>query len=242
LIWTIDPDLLEDPNRHYSGPNPLSADRLKSEEARRSRYIHSLADRIHTALGKEWNAILEIGSGAGGLFLALAARGFEMEGIEPSPSLHEMALNQGVPVDRLYQLPLKSTTSRLRRQVYDVVLAIDVIEHFPDPWELPRFAAEHLGAGGLFLLQTPNAGSLRRRVQKTGWEQLAPGEHHVLHTVTSLSHLLSRTGFRVRDLKSISGGALDSERRSFWMGPLFEILRLAGWGNALWCVAERTDS
>jgi SAM-dependent methyltransferase len=70
----------------------------------------------------------------------------------------------------------------------------DVIEHLREPWnELAQLSAL-LRPGGQLLLSTPNAGSLRARLQGNRWENIVNPTHFYYFTQRSLRLALERAG------------------------------------------------
>jgi SAM-dependent methyltransferase len=124
---------------------------------------------------------------------------------------------------------------------YDLILAMDVIEHLQDPFQLLNRAGSLLRPGGLLFLQTPNAGSLHRWWKKDKWEQYATEEHLILHTRKSLAISLQRSGWQSFSIKSFSGSSTDSELRFWLKWPVSFMLTLLGCGNALRVIARKTE-
>jgi SAM-dependent methyltransferase len=93
--------------------------------------------------------ILDIGCHSGLFLRSLPAR-FEKFGIEPSNSASLVAQSQGVNI-------LGKTLTQINpdRQ-FDIVVAIDVIEHVTDVNEFIRNALRHVKENGLFIISTGN--------------------------------------------------------------------------------------
>lgn len=60
---------------------------------------------------------------------------------------------------------------------FDLITAIDVVEHFEDPVEDMRQVHRLLGAGGIAVIQTPDAGCAQARQTGCAWGALKPLEH-----------------------------------------------------------------
>jgi 2-polyprenyl-3-methyl-5-hydroxy-6-metoxy-1,4-benzoquinol methylase len=211
---------------------------LIGEEVYRAAYYRTLVRRVTQSIPVE-GALLEIGSGAGGLLAEFKRRGWQVEGIEPSPQLYNHAktvLSGEVP---LHPCEMAEAGPCLQMRPYKAIIAVDVIEHLPDPFLLSRTAVEWLVPGGCLILQTPNAHSLRRFLQGGGWEQLAPSEHFFLHTAKSLAALLKNAQFEGIHIRTVSGGATDGFWRGLLMKPVGAGLNLLGLGSALWAVARK---
>ncbi len=204
--------------------------------------IHAPASARKDSRASNRGTLLEIGCGAGGLLGLLHGRGLKVEGIEPSPFLYDHArarLPEEVP---LHSCALEEAGPRLVHRPYHAILAMDVLEHLPDPFLLPRKAAEWLAPNGFLLLQTPNARSLRRRLRGARWEQLAPEEHFLIHSPRSLCLVLEQCGYKSARIETISGGAADGPLRRGLMKPIGHLLSLCDLGNALWAVAWKDST
>ncbi|MCG3196411.1 MAG: Ubiquinone biosynthesis O-methyltransferase [bacterium] len=199
--------------------------------------IHAPAPTAGGSRSPGHGTLLEIGCGAGGLLTRLHAQGWTVEGIEPSGPLHAHARARLPAEVRVHPCALEEAEPRLVHRPYQAVVALDVIEHLPDPFVLPTTAAEWLAPGGLLFLQTPNARSIRRRLQGARWEQLAPEEHFLIHSPRSLRLVLELCGFKSARIETVGGGAVDGPLRRALMRPVGRLLSLCDLGNALWAVA-----
>ncbi|NUN97709.1 MAG: class I SAM-dependent methyltransferase [Candidatus Omnitrophica bacterium] len=249
LLFRSDWREIAAPNAAYVEANASPA-RLLAEESERGAYYAEVSRRIRTmgvpspAAGARRGSgapgrgtLLEIGCGAGGLLTLLHAQGWTVEGIEPSGPLHAHARARLPAEVRIHPCAMEEAEPRLVHRPYQAVVALDVIEHLPDPFVLPTTAAEWLAPGGLLFLQTPNARSIRRRLQGARWEQLAPEEHFLIHSPRSLRLVLELCGFKSARIETVGGGAVDGPLRRALMRPVGRLLSLCDLGNALWAVA-----
>ena len=238
LLFRVDHGQIKDPNIAYRTEDSASrpAQLLEEEPARRA-YTRSRAKWINRHASPQ-GPLLEIGAGTGSLLVHLRHMGWDVEGIEPSPMLHTHAVNQleGVSVHRC---ELDKAGDLLSLKPYRAIVSIDVIEHIPAPFMLTRRAFDWLQPGGYLFLQTPNVESLRHRVQGCRWEQLAPGEHHILHSSKSLRAVIEKAGLVVEGIQTLSGSADDNPLRHLLMQAGGACLNLVGLGNALWAVARK---
>jgi hypothetical protein len=74
------------------------------------------------------------------------------------------------------------------------------------------------------------------------WEQLAPAEHCILHSLKSLRAVIEQPGLVVEELCTLSGAATDSPLRRALMRPAGALLGLLDLGNAIWVVARKGRS
>ncbi len=239
LLYQIQAEDGHEINRVYEDESEdHSARRILEEEVDRSRYYRDLHQRILRHL-PEQGRILEIGCGTGGLLQRFQEAGWKCEGVEPSTRLRREASERLGGSVTLHSSHLEEVDSVLKHRPYDAVLGIDVIEHLLDPRIFPRKVYEWLLPGGALFLQTPNARSLRRYLERTRWEQLAPNEHLVLHTRESLTHLLQQEGYVDIEIETTSGSTTDSLTREGVMKTVGAMLKWIGMGNGLWAVARK---
>jgi len=104
---------------------------------------------------------LDVGCGAGLLCEPLARLGATVTGIDAAPELIEAARAhaEGQRLAITYRV---GGVEALEGQ-YDLVTAMEVIEHVADPAAFVRSLADRLAPGGLLILSTPN---------RTGWSKL----------------------------------------------------------------------
>lgn len=139
---------------------------------------------------------LEVGCSAGAGLAAAAAAGWEVEGVEVSPPTAAVARARAgvraVHVGTLLDAPFDVGT-------FDVVTMFDVIEHIDPPQPTMERVRQLLRPDGLFLLLTPDAGSVSARMLGGRWPHLL-AEHVVCFSRRALRQVLHATGFQVLEV------------------------------------------
>jgi 2-polyprenyl-3-methyl-5-hydroxy-6-metoxy-1,4-benzoquinol methylase len=150
------------------------------------RGIISVVNRLTGTLrGLRW---LDYGCGNGGLVRAGRAVGIDIHGFE-NGWIADRARSKGIPVFRPEEL------DRLVGQ-FDIVSAIEVLEHAIDPVALLKQINTLLKRGGLFFATTGNARPFRSNL--TDWLYTSVPEVHVsFFEPNTLAEALHRAGFRV---------------------------------------------
>jgi 2-polyprenyl-3-methyl-5-hydroxy-6-metoxy-1,4-benzoquinol methylase len=157
------------------------------------RCVHWLNILLHYKLppGK----ILEVGCAHGGFVGLLQWAGFEAVGLELSPWVVKNAQETfGVPV---FQGAVED--QEIESDSLDVIVMMDVLEHFPDPQGTLRHCLNLLKQEGFLFIQTPRfpeGSSFEELVdQKNPFvEQLKGNEHLFLFSENSIREFFSRLG------------------------------------------------
>ncbi|HYE60329.1 MAG TPA: class I SAM-dependent methyltransferase [Candidatus Kapabacteria bacterium] len=140
---------------------------------------------------KEQWSLFEVGC-ATGFFMNLAKeRGWVTEGIDISDYAVKEAQKKGLNV----------TTATLETypptKTFDCVAMHDVIEHVKDPIDLIKRVHKLLAMGGIFVIATPDAGSVWARLWGQRWHAFVVPQHLFYFTTKNLVTLLKREGFDV---------------------------------------------
>lgn len=130
---------------------------------------------------------LDFGCGTGGLVAFLCASGVDAVGYEPGSGAARFRLAAG---DRyLDAAALGRAGGR-----FDVVSAIEVVEHLLDPVAELRRLRTLLRPGGLLLLTTGNAAPYRERLAR--WRYVVPEVHISFFEPRGLARALEAAGFQ----------------------------------------------
>ncbi len=142
---------------HWSAPLSLRADCGIA-----ARWIHGAM-----SAGK----VLDIGCYRGD-FLASLGAGFELCGIEINTVAANIGRSRGIKVIGRDFSDLADHAG-----VFDVITAIDVVEHVPDPLAMLRAMRQALRPGGMAIISTGNASSWSWRMMGSGYWYCAIAEH-----------------------------------------------------------------
>ncbi|HSB78881.1 MAG TPA: class I SAM-dependent methyltransferase [Candidatus Methylomirabilis sp.] len=136
--------------------------------------------------------LLDVGCGFGSFVAAMRERGWEAEGLDPSPAVVSAATGKGRPV-RLGTLEGMQGDSG----VYDAVTMFYVLEHLPDPMGALRKAWGLLAPGGSILLRVPHTTPIVRLLAPLGLDGALydPPFHLYDFSPDVVREMLRRTGF-----------------------------------------------
>jgi len=140
--------------------------------------------------GREPGRGLDVGAGRGDTAAGLAARGWRMTAVEPSPSAAATMRRRGIDAREGILGAVE-----LEQGGYDFVLFQHSLEHTTDPLEDLRRAHTALKTGGLVLISVPNFGSWQRRLFRGHWFQLDLPRHRVHFAAATLERALRSAGF-----------------------------------------------
>lgn len=132
--------------------------------------------------GKKW---LEFGCGGGSLLSDLLGQGVDATGFDDSETARGICASKNLPVIS------KGTLAHLKG-TFDVVSALEVIEHVPDPRSFLAFLGSFLKIGGIVFVQTGNWNIVKRI---PGTPYLMPEGHIQYFTPAAMRQLFSEVGF-----------------------------------------------
>lgn len=149
---------------------------LRAENAARNPWIQ---ERIQTLLGPSAD-ILDIGCGAGFLTNALAADRHRLTGIDLSAKSLDVARIRDTTKTVRY-MQLDAFALPFPDQSFDVVCAMDFLEHVEMPGQVVREAARLLRPNGLFFFHTFNRNLLSWLIVIKGVEWCVPNTPANMH-------------------------------------------------------------
>ena len=124
-------------------------------------------------------------------------RGWTVIGTEVAAGAADAVRSQGFDV-RLGELEGLA----LEPGSFDVVSAVEVLEHVRDPGTLVETAAQLTRPGGLLYVTTPHGRGLSARVLRTRWSVMRPPEHLQLFSIEGLRTMLTGAGLQILRLRS----------------------------------------
>lgn len=155
-----------------------------------TEYFHSLAETILSRWeGAEPPKVLEIASNDGTLLKILKDHGCQVLGVDPAQNVGEICRQNGVECLTAYW---NEETASVLCETFDVVIAVNVLPHVPDPRGFLDACRKVLKPGGRLYLQTSQFDMFRN-----GEFDAVYHEHHSYFTASSLATLLHRAGFVV---------------------------------------------
>jgi 2-polyprenyl-6-hydroxyphenyl methylase/3-demethylubiquinone-9 3-methyltransferase len=150
---------------------------------------------------------LDVGCGAGLLTEPLARLGATVTGIDASPEVitvaREHAGAMGLEIE-YHALPVEHIGGQ-----FDLVTALEVIEHVAEPAAFLRSLSRRLGPGGLLILSTPNATGWSKLLTITlaeGLGQIPRGTHDFANFISPdrMKQLLAEAGLTCVDVEGIA--------------------------------------
>jgi 2-polyprenyl-6-hydroxyphenyl methylase / 3-demethylubiquinone-9 3-methyltransferase len=150
---------------------------------------------------------LDVGCGAGLLAEPLARLGAAVTAVDAAPELIEAArahaTAQGLAIE-YRTLGVEALDGQ-----YDLVTAMEVIEHVADPQAFVTSLAERLAPGGLLILSTPNRTRLSKLLTITlaeGLGRVPKGTHDYEKFIDpeAMRGLLAKAGLEVIDVEGIA--------------------------------------
>jgi len=155
-----------------------------------NEYLAMVLPHVARAGGRP-RRLLDVGCAHGYMLVAGQRMGFESHGVEVSAEAVAAAQERGLLVQQ-------GTIERIffPQAHFDVITAIDVIEHLPQPRDFMEQLQRLLRPGGALLLVTPDVGSMAAQVARTHWPHYKP-EHVCYYSKRSIARLLSMAGFEL---------------------------------------------
>jgi 2-polyprenyl-3-methyl-5-hydroxy-6-metoxy-1,4-benzoquinol methylase len=186
--------------------------------------------------------LLDYGCGAG-IFLELAHdRGFDGYGVDLSESSIERARKQPGGQHAYFGAPLD--VPEIAAGGFDVVTLWSVMAHLPRPVDDLRMLRSLLAPGGMILILTVNANSLRLKAQGADWNGFTPN-HLKFFSPTTLERALTLAGFEAPVMPPMYSFEVErgtSDLRSRDEARLRRVIDRGNRGNMLRAVAYASEN
>ena len=148
--------------------------------------------------------VLDLGCGNGGFCNFLCEKGYDVTGVDISESGIEMA-RKTYPHLKFVRSDICDLEDfrEIEKGAFDVIVAMEVIEHLQYPRKLMKVVKKYLKQGGVFLVSTPYHGYIKNLVISLAgkWDKHFSVDWDVGHlrffSVESLKRLVSSEGFSV---------------------------------------------
>ena len=139
---------------------------------------------------------LDIGCNKGFVLANAVGRGWNTHGIELvyeviAPFKRDYPeISKQIHVGRI-----EDNYNSIKKEFFDCISAIDVVEHFENLIENFKFLLNLLKPGGFLIIQTPNSESENAKKMGCTWDELKPLEHLYIFNEANLKRLLTEIGF-----------------------------------------------
>ncbi|NUT01818.1 MAG: bifunctional 2-polyprenyl-6-hydroxyphenol methylase/3-demethylubiquinol 3-O-methyltransferase UbiG [Sphingomonas sp.] len=178
----------------------------------RLAYIRDWIDQ-HWALDEhsrrplDGKSALDVGCGAGLLAEPLARLGAKVTAIDPAEELiaaaREHAAGQALAID--YRVAAVENIEGM----FDLITAMEVIEHTADPQQFLNDLAKRLAPNGLLMLSTPNATAWSRLITITlaeGFGAIPKGTHDFDKFIAPerMKQLMANSGLKCLDVEGLA--------------------------------------
>ena len=155
----------------------------------------------------EGKSALDVGCGAGLLAEPLARLGARVTGIDASPEVIEVAREHAVR--QSLTIDYRAGDVQALEGEFDLITAMEVVEHVADAAAFVKALARRLAPGGLLVMSTPNATAMSKLLMITlgeGLGQIPRGTHEFDRFIAPerLKQLLADAGLKCLDTEGIA--------------------------------------
>ncbi|HEX3423195.1 MAG TPA: bifunctional 2-polyprenyl-6-hydroxyphenol methylase/3-demethylubiquinol 3-O-methyltransferase UbiG [Sphingomicrobium sp.] len=155
----------------------------------------------------EGKSVLDVGCGAGLLAEPLARLGGRVVGLDASPEVIEVARQHTAAMG--LHIDYRAGDVQDLCGEFDLITAMEVIEHVADPALFVKALAKRLAPGGLLIMSTPNATGLSKLLMITiseGLGQIPRGTHDFDRFIAPerLNLLLAEAGLKCLDIEGLA--------------------------------------
>ena len=166
----------------------------KNEKELKKRFLRLL--KIIRKYKKE-GCVLDVGGGFGLFSSILQSRSnYKVDLLEPINKPRYIQNSKINHIREYFQIYASHTKKK-----YDLIIMLDIIEHFNDPLKALRNARKLLKSDGIFILQTPNYQSLMQYLCKN-WSWWMIKDHKFFFSSKSIRLMHKKIGFHIKSLIS----------------------------------------
>jgi 2-polyprenyl-3-methyl-5-hydroxy-6-metoxy-1,4-benzoquinol methylase len=203
LFVTFDFEHLEEREEKYRAMQAMAEEEGKHDEEMIEqeedvRILHFSERRKTIERFVKTGRLLDIGCGRGFFLRNFVGSSFDYLGLEPRKRISEEAKKR-VGEEKILCGTLKEVS--LPDSSFDVVTMINLIEHLPSPRDNLEEVNRIMKRGGLLYVETPNVDSFVSRILGRRWHAFLEREHHYFFSKDSLAKMLTKTGFRVKQMR-----------------------------------------
>jgi len=155
-------------------------------------YFEDMADKI-SAKSNQCFSVLEIACNSGLFLEMLAKRGAKCLGVDPAKNLREMSLSRNLDVEVCFWND-ETAKNIAEKQLFDVVIAVNVLPHVPDPVGFVRNCAKTLTDNGRIYIQTSQCDMFKNNEFDAVYH-----EHVSYFTAKSFGKLAESLGLSITD-------------------------------------------
>jgi SAM-dependent methyltransferase len=138
---------------------------------------------------RQLGRLLDVGCGVGDFLLRAKSRGWKVDGVELEARARAICAERGLDVQ-----PAPLAPEQYEPGSFDVVTALEVLEHMVNPRRELELIAGLLRPGGVLYVTTPNFSSLTRRLLGPRYEVICFPEHLGYFRTSTLDRLLTEGG------------------------------------------------
>jgi len=189
-------------NLHFTSPRPnlneivkyygkndyFGIERVKKEKPENTfKPVYELISKY-----KKKGKILDIGAGTGSFLSKYKDSGWEVEGVELTPSAVKYA-------KKAYGIRLRNGdlfNFKLKTGSYDVITMNEVLEHMHNPLETLIKISSLLNKNGFIVITVPNVAGFGRSIFGKDWFPWQPPRHLYHFSPSTLSEILKKVGFK----------------------------------------------